>query len=144
LNSTTGNIVKKTSFILAAILALTSLTAFAAPISVSGHLSLSPALKSKVSPDDTLYIVARAAHGPRMPLAVFRTTANVLPFVYVLNDSMAMSPQMKLSDFDEVVVVARISKSGDPMPQPGDLEAVSKVVKPGTTGVDLTIGTVVK
>ncbi len=136
---------KKISFILlAAALAWTSLGALAAPISVSGHLSLSPALKSKISPDDTLYILARAAHGPRMPLAVFKTKADVLPFVYVLNDSMAMSPQMKLSDFDQVVVVARISKSGDPMPQPGDLEAVSKVVKPGTKGIDLTIDTVVK
>lgn len=135
---------KKISFILAAALAWTSLAVSAAPISVSGHLSLSPALKSKVSPDDTLYIVARAVHGPHMPLAVFKAKADILPFVYVLNDSMAMNPELKLSDFEQVVVVARISKSGDPIARPGDLEAVSGVVKPGTTGIDLTIDKVVK
>ena len=135
---------KKISLIALAFLAWTSLSALAAPISVSGHLSLSPELKSKVSPSDTLYILARAAHGPRMPLAVFKTTADILPFVYVLNDSMAMSPEMKLTDFDEVVVVARISKSGDPIAHPGDLEVTSRVVKPGTTGIDLVIDKEVK
>ena len=135
---------KKISLILLATLALTSITALAAPISVSGHISLSPKFKSKVSADDTLYIIARAVNGPHMPLAVFRAKADILPFVYVLNDSMAMSPEMKLSDFDQVVVVARISKSGDPMPHPGDLEVVSRVVQPGTTGIDLTIDKVVK
>jgi cytochrome c-type biogenesis protein CcmH len=140
----TGNTVKKISLIFAAVLAWTSLSALAAPISVSGHLSLSPQFKSRVSPNDTLYIIARAVNGPRMPLAVFRAKADILPFVYVLNDSMAMSPEMKLSDFDQVVVVARISRSGDPMPHPGDLEVFSRVVRPGTTGIDLTIDKLVK
>ena len=134
---------KNISLIVLSILAWVSFSAVAAPISVSGHVSVSPEFKSKVSPDDTVFILARAVHGPRMPLAVFRMKAKDLPLVYVLNDSMAMSPEMKLSDFDQVVVVARISKSGDPMPHPGDLEAVSGVVKPGTTGVDLAINKLV-
>jgi cytochrome c-type biogenesis protein CcmH len=58
---------------------------------------------------------------------------------FELNDSMAMSPQMKMSNFDQVVVVARISKSGAAMPQSGDLQGMSKPLALGSTGIKITI-----
>jgi cytochrome c-type biogenesis protein CcmH len=91
--------------------------------SVSGVVSLAPALASKISPEDTVFIFARAAEGPRMPLAIRRHRASELPIRFTLDDSQAMSPEMKLSKFPRVVVGARISKSGNAMPQPGDLIA---------------------
>lgn len=107
--------------------------------SVSGTVRLSPELKSKVQPGDTLFVFARAAQGPRMPLAILKLQAKDLPVNFSLDDSMAMSPQMKLSNFPEVVVGARISKSGNAMPQPGDLEGTSQPVKVGQTGVAISI-----
>lgn len=107
--------------------------------SVSGTVRLSPQLESQVQPGDTLFVFARAAEGPRMPLAILRLQAKDLPVKFSLDDSMAMSPQMKLSNFPEVVVGARISKSGNAMPQPGDLEGTSKPVKVGATGVAVSI-----
>ena len=106
---------------------------------ISGSVKLSAGLKSRVQPNDTLFIFARAAQGPRMPLAIMRVQAKDLPVNFKLDDSMAMSPQMKLSNFPEVVVGARISKSGNAMPQPGDLEGMSPTVKVGAKGVVITI-----
>jgi cytochrome c-type biogenesis protein CcmH len=88
---------------------------------ITGVVSLSAALAAKVAPDDTVFIFARAAEGPRMPLAILRRKASELPISFSLDDSTAMSPEMKLSKFAQVVVGARISKSGNAMPQPGDL-----------------------
>ena len=113
--------------------------ASAAGASVSGTVRLSPALKARIASDDTLFVFARAAQGPRMPLAILRLQAKDLPVTFNLDDSMAMSPQMKLSNFPEIVVGARISKSGNAMPQPGDLEGTSKTVKVGAKNVAVTI-----
>jgi len=77
-------------------------------------------------PTDTVFVFARAAAGPRMPLAIVRKTVADLPLEVVLSDEMAMAPNFRLSNFDQVVVGARISRSGNAMPQPGDLEGVSK------------------
>lgn len=93
---------------------------------VSGTVTLAPALKGRVSPSDTLFVFARAADGPRMPLAILRKQAKDLPVQFVLDDSMAMTPTMKLSSFPEVIVGARISKSGDAMPQKGDLQGATR------------------
>lgn len=106
---------------------------------ITGKVSLSPKLAAQVSPTDTVFILARAAQGPKMPLAVFRKQVKDLPLEFSLDDSMAMQPQLKLSGFDQVVVVARISKSGTPMAQPGDLEGLSGTVKPGSKGLKITI-----
>ena len=115
---------------------------------ITGTVTLSDALKSKVSPGDTLFVLARATSGPPMPLAVMRASASQLPLQFSLDDTMsplaAMSPQMRLSKFDSVVVIARISKSGQPMSSPGDLETVSQPMKPGASGLKLVIDTVVK
>lgn len=111
---------------------------------IKGKVSLGKALAGKVAPTDTVFILARAAQGPKMPLAVFRKQVKDLPLEFTLDDSMAMRPEMKLSGFSQVVVVARVSKSGTPMAQPGDFEGVSGVVKPGTNGLNLVIDSVVK
>ena len=95
-----------------------------ASASIQGVVSLSPALKSKVAPDDTVFIFARAApspDSPRMPLAILKRKASELPITFTLDDSTAMSDALKLSKFGQVVVGARVSKSGNALPQSGDL-----------------------
>lgn len=111
---------------------------------ISGTVALSDAVKGKASPDDTLFVLARAANGPPMPLAVLRKQVKDLPLKFTLDDGMAMAPQMKLSNFDQVVVIARISRTGNAMPQPGDLQGMSKVLKPGVAGLRISIDSVVK
>jgi cytochrome c-type biogenesis protein CcmH len=112
---------------------------------VAVKVSIAPELESKVSSGDALFVFARAAEGPRMPLAIVRKSATELPLEVSLDDSMAMSPQMKLSTFPSVVVGARVSRSGDAIPQSGDLSGVSAVVSPsqGTT-VNVVIDQVVQ
>jgi cytochrome c-type biogenesis protein CcmH len=107
---------------------------------VTGEVSLAPVLQSKVKGDDTVFVFARAAEGPRMPLAIARYKASDLPIRYTLDDSQAMSPQMKLSGFPRVVVGARVSRSGDATPRPGDLEGASEAVSVGAGSVDIVIG----
>jgi cytochrome c-type biogenesis protein CcmH len=92
--------------------------------SISGVVKLSPAMEMRVSPEDTVFVFARAAKGPRMPLAIVRKQVKDLPLEFTLDDSMAMNPAMKLSSFDQVVVGARVSKSGNAMPQSGDLQGM--------------------
>ncbi len=111
---------------------------------VSGTVTLSEALKAKTSPTDTVFVLARAAQGPKMPLAVVRKQVKDLPLQFSLDDRMAMSPQMKLSNFDEVVIVVRVSKSGNAMPSAGDLQGLSSPIKPGSSGLKISIDTVVQ
>jgi len=113
-----------------------------AAAAITGKVSLSQALAGKVSPDDTVFILARAANGPKMPLAVLRKQVKDLPLKFTLDDSMAMQPQLKLSGFPEVVVVARISKSGSPMAQAGDMEGMTETIKPGSKGLNIVINSV--
>lgn len=106
---------------------------------VSGRVTLGAAAQGKVSPEDTVFVFARAANGPRMPLAILRKQVRDLPLDFRLDDSLAMSPAAKLSGAAEVVVGARISKSGNATPQPGDWQVLSSPVKPGATGLKLEI-----
>ena len=106
---------------------------------VSGQVRLSAHLKDLPAPQDTVFVFARAVKGPKMPLAMLRVQVKDLPVKFKLDDSMAMSPQMKLSDFAEVVIVARISKTGAAVPQPGDLEGISAPVKLGAKNVTVEI-----
>jgi cytochrome c-type biogenesis protein CcmH len=114
----------------------------AGPGSVSGRVSLAPALAARVAPGDTLFIFARAAEGPRMPLAILKRTGADLPLTFTLDDSMAMSPELKLSAFPSVVVGARLSKSGNAMPQSGDLEGQSAPLAGLSAGVEVLIDSV--
>jgi cytochrome c-type biogenesis protein CcmH len=108
---------------------------------VSGVVKLAPALANKVAPTDTVFIFARAAEGPRMPLAIVRKQARDLPITFKLDDSMAMAPDMKMSNFPQLVVGARISKSSNAAPRAGDLQGMSGTVTNGTAGITVLIDT---
>ncbi|MBN8489564.1 MAG: tetratricopeptide repeat protein, partial [Burkholderiales bacterium] len=107
--------------------------------SVSGRVELSATLAAKASPEDTVFIFARPAEGSRMPLAILKKRVRDLPADFMLDDSMAMSPAARLSGAAAVVVGARVSKSGQAMPQPGDLEGLSASVAPGASGLRIVI-----
>ena len=107
--------------------------------SISGRVSVAPALASRVAPGDTLFVFARAAEGPRMPLAILKRSAAELPLSFTLDDSMAMSPELKLSGYANVVISARISKRCDAMPQSGDLEGQSAPLAGRSSGIELSI-----
>lgn len=89
---------------------------------VEVHVSLAPALQDQVTPTDTVFIYARATQGPAMPLAVVKKTVDALPLQITLDDTMAMSPKMKLSQFKEINVSARVSRTGTANTQSGDLQ----------------------
>ena len=115
----------------------------AAAAKVAGTVRLAGELASKAAPTDTVFVFARAAGGPGAPLAVLRRQVKDLPLEFALDDSMAMAPDRKLSGFPEVVVGARVSRSGDAIPRSGDLQGLSKPVKVGASGVAVVIdGTV--
>jgi cytochrome c-type biogenesis protein CcmH len=86
------------------------------------QVALDPALKGKASDTSTVFIFARAAKGPPMPLAAVRKQVKDLPVTVVLDDSKAMVPSLRMSNFSEFQVGARISWSGNPIPQSGDFE----------------------
>lgn len=115
-----------------------------AAASVGGTVRLADSLKSKAAPGDTVFIFARAKDGPPAPLAVLRKRVADLPATFTLDDSMAMAPGMTLSRFGAVIVGARISKSGNAVRQPGDVEGYSKAVSTGTTGIEIIIDTEVR
>jgi cytochrome c-type biogenesis protein CcmH len=110
---------------------------------VQGTVRLDPGLAARTAPGDTVFVFARAASGPRVPLAVLTLRAGDLPAQFALDDSMAMSPQFKLSGQKSVLVSARVSKSGRADSAPGDLEAEGVAVQVGASGVVLTIDRVV-
>jgi cytochrome c-type biogenesis protein CcmH len=118
-------------------------TGGASTASVSGRVALKASLKASVGPDDTVFIFARAPTGSRMPLAIIRKKVSDLPYDFTLDDSQAMSPASRLSSAPQVVVGARISKSGNAMPQPGDLQAFSAPVPVGTAKLTIEIGDLV-
>jgi cytochrome c-type biogenesis protein CcmH len=115
----------------------------AAGASIAGRVELSAAIAAKAAPTDTVFILARAPEGSRMPLAILKRQVKDLPAEFALSDEHAMSPAMKLSSFPEVVIVARVSKSGSAAPQSGDLVGTTKTVKLGTAGVKVSIDSVV-
>jgi cytochrome c-type biogenesis protein CcmH len=92
------------------------------------RVSLATALAGSASPEASVFVFARAAHGPPMPLAVVRRQVKDLPFEVTLDDSMAMMENRKISSFDRVVIGARVSKSGQPTPSSGDLQGLTEPV----------------
>jgi cytochrome c-type biogenesis protein CcmH len=107
--------------------------------SVQGTVRLDPAVAARAAPTDTVFVFARASEGPRVPLAVLKLQAKDLPAKFVLDDSLAMAPQFRLSNFKSVLVNARVSKSGGANPTAGDLEGRSVAVDLGARDVVLTI-----
>lgn len=107
---------------------------------VSGTVTLSPAMAAKTRPDDTVFIYARAAEGGmRMPLAIQRRQVKDLPITFTLDDSSAMSPATRISGVSSVVVSARVSRSGQATPQPGDVAGQSGTVAVGASGIQVEL-----
>ncbi|PKO83392.1 MAG: c-type cytochrome biogenesis protein CcmI [Betaproteobacteria bacterium HGW-Betaproteobacteria-11] len=112
-----------------------------AKTAVQGRVELAPALRAKTQPGDTVFVFARAINGPRMPLAVKRVTVAELPLDFTLDDSLAMQPGHGISSTAELRIEARVSRSGQALPSPGDLTGASPVIKPGARGVRVLIDT---
>jgi cytochrome c-type biogenesis protein CcmH len=111
--------------------------------SVQGTVQLDPGVAARVAPTDAVFVFARAVEGPRMPLAVFRLQARDLPAKFMLDDTLAMAPNFRLSNFKNVLVNARVSKSGSATPSAGDLEGKGVAVDLGARDVIVTIDRVV-
>jgi cytochrome c-type biogenesis protein CcmH len=105
-------------------------TAQAAAAGISGTVSVDNSVAARVPRGATLFIYAKAADSPGPPLAVLRTTADTWPVSFQLDDSMAMMPSRRLSQFQKVVVEARLSRSGQATPAAGDLYVTSDVLSP--------------
>jgi cytochrome c-type biogenesis protein CcmH len=116
----------------------------AAGATVSGTVTLAGALAKQAQPEDTVFVFARAAQGSRMPLAILRKQVKDLPLTFKLDDTMAMSPANALSTAGKIIVSARVSKSGNAMPQPGDLTGQTAPVDVGATGLKIEIKESVK
>lgn len=116
-----------------------ALAGHAAPPRIAGTVTLAERLRGAADPAATVFVFARAAEGPRMPLAILKTTVRDLPFDFALDDSMAMTPERTLASAGTLVVVARISKSGNASATAGDLEGVSRAVTLGAQGVAVVV-----
>jgi cytochrome c-type biogenesis protein CcmH len=112
-------------------------------VAISGTVTVSKELIAKVSPSDRVFIFAQAPQGPKMPIASVKIDSSQLPYRFTLDDSVSMSPNDKLSNHAEVMISARVSKSGQAMAQSGDLQGKSGPVKLGQQGVAIVIDTVV-
>lgn len=109
------------------------------PAAVRGQVALAPALKNGVSPSDTVFVFARAVGGSRMPIAIVKAKVADLPLDFVLDDSSAMTPDSQISKQDKVLVMARISKSGNALPKSGDLESEVQKAQIGQSGLRIII-----
>ncbi len=110
---------------------------------VTGRVTIAAELAGKFTAGDTLFVFARAVSGSPMPLAIVRAQAGELPLEFSLDESMAMMPSMSLAKFSEVTIGARISKTGNAMPQSGDLQGATAAVAVGSEGLEIVIDTVV-
>jgi cytochrome c-type biogenesis protein CcmH len=104
-----------------------SAPATASQVELKVSVALAPELAGKVQPDDSVFVFARAVSGPPMPLAVERLRVADLPAQVALSDADAMMPQLRLSNFAEVQLVARVSRAGNPTAGDwvGQLDAVN-------------------
>ena len=112
------------------------------PTAVAGTVTLDTKFRAQVAPTDTLFIVARAPDGSNPPLAVKRFTVANLPVHFKLDDSAAMLPSRVLSQYKEVTLIARISKSGQAAPATGDIETLPVTAKLGSDEIKLNLSVV--
>ncbi|MDZ4131359.1 MAG: hypothetical protein U1E02_45380, partial [Hydrogenophaga sp.] len=110
---------------------------------VRGQITIAPELQGQLAAGDTLFVFARPVQGPRMPLAVLRVAATSGPVPFALDDSLAMAPELRLSMHEQVVVEARISRTGQALPQSGDLQGTSGPVASNSAQLQIRIDSVV-
>ena len=108
---------------------------------ITVNVLLDPQLATRVNGSETLFIFARALDGPPMPLAIQKRTADELPLMVTLDDSMNMLPAFKHSSFPVVSVGARISRTGNASASVGDLQGI---VSPVNTSQVQTVNLVIK
>jgi len=125
--------------VLISVLLLSAGSAMAVSGVVDVTVDISPKLKAKTSPDEVVFIFAKAVKGPRAPVAVVRAKVADLLFTVRLDDSKAVAPFLRISNFDAVNLSARISKSGGARKSSGDLEGTAGPVKTETTGTPVKI-----
>lgn len=114
-------------------------------ISISVNVSLSEQIISMTSPSDTVFVFARAKQGPPAPLAVKRLTVGDLPVAVTLSEADAMMPQLTLAQFEEVVLSARVAKSGNPIAQAGDIQSQTIEIRNDIdTPISLTIENIIE
>lgn len=106
---------------------------------LTGRVSLAPALAGKASPEDTVFIFARPIEGIPRPFAVLRKQVKDLPVSFTLDSSNAMVPAAELGALGDVVVGARVSRSGGAAAKSGDLQGISRPVKSGASGIQVVI-----
>jgi cytochrome c-type biogenesis protein CcmH len=109
---------------------------------VEGTVTLAAAIAAKAGPDDTVFVIARAVKGPPMPLAVKRFKVRDLPIRFSVSDADAMMPELTISKIADIVMVARVSRSGEPKAASGDLEGISPPLKAPRRDVALEISRV--
>lgn len=93
------------------------------------EVKIAEGMANAVAENDTVFVFARAAEGPPAPLAVKRLRVADLPISITLSDSDAMMAQLTLSKFEDVIVSARVSKSGQPIAQSGDIQSQAIATK---------------
>lgn len=129
----------------AAVPARTAQPEAAADVEITLNISLAPELQQRIKGDESLFVYARPLQGPRMPLAAVRIKVSDLPGTVMLSDSQAMTPQAKLSNYQQVLVGARVSSSGNAMAASGDLKGeVAPVTVANGAVVELVIDTLVE
>lgn len=106
---------------------------------ISGTVAIDDALRAKIQPGAVLYIVARAAEGSRVPLAVLRLPADRWPVEFTLGEAQAMDPKHSIAQAGAVIVEARVSASGDAMRRPGDPIGSTAALAPGSRDVTVHI-----
>jgi hypothetical protein len=99
-------------------------------VAVSGEVALDAALSGKAAAGETLFIVAKSVDSPGIPVAVYRGTVGSWPVKFSLDDSQSIMPGRTLSSAGRVTIEARISRKGQPLPAPGDLQGSSGVINP--------------
>jgi len=115
-----------------------------AAVSLDVMVRIAESLAHRAEPDDSVFVFARAPDGPKAPLAVVRKRVSDLPITLRLDDSTTMTSAVKLSDYAQVVVGARVSKSGKPIAQAGDLQGLSDLIATGGQDViNVTIDQIV-
>jgi len=108
-------------------------------------VTITDELKAQLKDGDAIFVMAKATSGPVMPLAALKVMAKDLPQEVILDDSLGMVPGLALSKFEEVQIIARVAKGGQPMANPGDFQGiVSPVIVKSDDTVTLVINQVVK